>query len=264
MTPDSWSWLAAPLAAGLLMALCLVPLGHRVLARGMVFADLAIAQWAALGSLAGGRLMPSHVVLGIPVSSLILALLAVALVHLILRYLPCHREATIGLLYVSGASLATLLVSSDPHGAQALARTLDGDLLWVTWQSLVPLAIVTLAVLAWKLLPGEKGRDRLFFVLFALSVTLTVETAGIYVVFASLIATPLMICHHGGGPLWQAIMAAAAGQTIGLGLSAFHDLPAGPAVVLALIVTALMASVIAGALPGSDRRLPQPHQPSGE
>ncbi|MFL1406668.1 metal ABC transporter permease [Marinobacter sp. M1N3S26] len=262
MTPEHWAWLAAPLAAGILMAICLVPLGHRVLSRGMVFADLAIAQWAALGSLAGNRLVPKQVVLGIPVSSLILALLAVALVHLILRYLPAHREATIGLLYVSGASLATLLVSSDPHGAQALARTLDGDLLWVTGQSLVPLAVVTLAVLGWQLLPGKGFRDRLFLVLFALSVTLTVEMAGIYVVFASLIATPLLICHHGGRPLWQAMLAAAAGQGIGLGLSAFYDLPAGPAVVLALIFTAFLARVVSGRLPEPDSREVRFHQNS--
>ena len=253
MTPDSWTWLAAPMAAGLLMAMCLVPLGHRVLARGMVFADLAIAQWAALGSLAGNRLVPNQMVLGIPVTSLLLALLAVALVHLILRFLPAHREATIGLLYVSGASLATLLVSSDPHGAQALARTLDGDLLWVTGQALVPLAVVTLAVLGWQLLPGNRFRDRLFLVLFALAVTLTVEMAGIYVVFATLIATPLLICHHGGGALWLAAMAAAVGQTVGLGLSALHDLPAGPAVALTLIVAAMTARVL-GLIPESNWR----------
>lgn len=244
MTPDHWSWLAAPIAAGVLMALCLVPLGHRVLARGMVFADLAIAQWAALGSLAGNRLLPNHVLFGIPVSSLLLALLAVAPVHLILRFLPAHREATIGLLYVSGASLATLLVSNDPHGAQALARTLDGDLLWVTGSTLIPLAVVTVAVLLWQVMAGHRNGNRLFLILFALAVTLTVEMAGIYVVFASLIATPLLICHHGGGALWLAVMAAAAGQITGLALSAFYDLPAGPAVVLTLIVAAMTARLI--------------------
>ena len=253
MAADHWIWLTGPLAAGLLMAMCLVPLGHRVLTRGMVFADLAIAQWAALGSLVGGRLVPSYTLMGIPVTSLILAMLAVALVHLILRYLPEHREATIGLLYVSGASLATLLVSSDPHGSQALARTLDGDLLWVTGSALLPLTAVTVAVLIWQA-TGRRNSNRIFLVLFALAVTLTVEMAGIYVVFASLIATPLLLCHHGGAALWWAVVAAAAGHVVGLGLSAVYDLPAGPAVVLALVLAATLSRLIIGWL--SDKNQP--------
>lgn len=102
MLNDGAWWLLGPLAAGLLIAVILVPLGQRVLARGMVFADLAIAQWAALGSLAGMILMPNHTLAGLPVSSLLFALLAVALVHLILQLVPAFREAMIGILYVVG------------------------------------------------------------------------------------------------------------------------------------------------------------------
>ncbi|MDX1554326.1 MAG: ABC transporter, partial [Marinobacter sp.] len=125
-----WLWLLTPFGASLLVTVSLVPLGHHVLARGVVFADLAIAQWAALGSLVGLSLMPLHTIAGIPVSGLLFALLAVGLVSLIVKLVPDYREAMIGTLYVLGASLATLVVSNDPHGAQQLARTLNGDLLW--------------------------------------------------------------------------------------------------------------------------------------
>ncbi|MDO5101498.1 MAG: metal ABC transporter permease [Lautropia sp.] len=47
------AWLAAPAAALLFGCLALVPLGRQVLARGVIFIDLAVAQVAACGALAG-------------------------------------------------------------------------------------------------------------------------------------------------------------------------------------------------------------------
>lgn len=243
LSNGAW-WLLGPLAAGLLIAVILVPMGQRVLARGMVFADLAIAQWAALGSLAGMILMPNHTLSGLPVSSLLFALLAVALVHLILRLVPAFREAMIGILYVVGASLATLLVSQDPHGAQHLAQTLSGDLLWVTPATLLPLLAMAVAVIAWQWLLPEQWQGRLFLVLLSVAVTLTVELAGIYVVFTSLIAAPLMVCHLAGRSTMLAILAASFGQGAGLLASATLDLPAGPAVVIAMVLASFTGFVM--------------------
>ncbi|TGN39254.1 metal ABC transporter permease [Marinobacter confluentis] len=240
-----WFWLLTPLAASLMMALCLVPLGHRVLARGVVFADLAIAQWAALGTLTGSSLMPNHIIAGLPISGLLFALLAVGLVSLILKLVPDYREAMIGTLYVLGASLATLTVSNDPHGAQQLARTLNGDLLWVTGQSLIPLAIITLAVLLWQTLGTTRIRSTLFLPLFAVAVTLTVDMAGIYVVFATLIAAPLMLCHLLERSLLMAAGFCFTGHGLGLWLSANHDIPAGPAIVVTVIACCIAALLFA-------------------
>ncbi|MDO5058043.1 MAG: metal ABC transporter permease [Lautropia sp.] len=53
---DGWhelAWLVTPACALLLACLALVPLGCQVLARGVVFIDLAVAQVAACGTLAG-------------------------------------------------------------------------------------------------------------------------------------------------------------------------------------------------------------------
>jgi len=241
---SDWLWLLTPLGASLLMALSLVPLGHRVLARGVVFADLAIAQWAALGSLAGLSLMPNHTIAGLPISGLLFALLAVGLVSLILKLVPAYREAMIGTLYVLGASLATLVVSNDPHGAQQLARTLNGDLLWVTGLSLIPLVVITLAVLLWHNAGTERVRSTLFLPLFAVAVTMTVDMAGIYVVFATLIAAPLMLCHLRGYRLLMASGFCFVGHGLGLWLSASHDIPAGPAIVVSVIGCCLAAILV--------------------
>lgn len=240
----SWFWLLTPVGASLLMVVSLVPLGHRVLARGVVFADLAIAQWAALGSLAGLSLMPNQTLAGLPVSGLLFALLAVGLVSLILKLVPDYREAMIGTLYVLGASLATLVVSNDPHGAQQLARTLNGDLLWVTGLSLIPLAIITLAALLWHNTGSASIRSLLFLPLFAVAVTMTVDMAGIYVVFATLIATPLMLCHLRGYGLLMASGFCFAGHGLGLWLSASHDIPAGPAIVVSVIVSSVAGTLL--------------------
>lgn len=241
-----WLWLGAPLAASALMALCLIPLGQRVLARGVVFADLAIAQWAALGSLAAPLWIPGRLAVALPLGSLALALLAVALVHLILRHYPAYREALIGLLYVLGASLATLVVSQDPHGAQRLARTLNGDLLWVTPQALPVLALAAGAVLAWQFALPERLRSPLFLPLFALAVTLAVETAGIYVVFATLIAAPLALCHLRGFGVLAAAAVCFAGHGAGLAVSGYVDWPAGATVVVAVILASALALVVTG------------------
>ena len=53
--------LAAPLVAGLLALISHVPLGEQVLQRGIVFIDLAIAQFAALGVLVATEIGRAHV-----------------------------------------------------------------------------------------------------------------------------------------------------------------------------------------------------------
>jgi len=51
------SWFLAPVVALVFGVLALAPLGHQVLARGVVFIDLAVAQAAAAAALWAGTLM---------------------------------------------------------------------------------------------------------------------------------------------------------------------------------------------------------------
>ena len=239
-----WSWLWPAVAASVLISIALVPLGHRVLARGMVFADLAIAQWAALGILLAGNVFPDAGQLARLVGSLLLALTAVSAVSLVLRSMVRHREAMIGLLYAVGASAATLLVSNDPHGAQRLTTTLDGDLLWTTALNLWPLAALAVSVLWWQFRLPERWADRLFLPLFAVAITLTVELAGIYVVFTSLIAAPLLISHLRGYSPTIAIVVCFLGHALGTVASAWLDLPTGPSVVVAVILVSASCATL--------------------
>jgi len=239
-------WLALPLLGSLLLCLVLVPLGYQVIARGVVFADLAIAQWAALGALAGHYMGSALTLAGAPVTSLVMAFLATAAVHLSRRLPGQTREPAIGILYVLGASLAVFLVSGDPHGAQALHQTLSGDLLWASGRTLWALALIAMVSgwLYWHRSGWDRGAG--FMPLFALAVSYSVTLAGIYVVFATLIITPwIQGCLQGRAPVFAAAIALT-GHMAGLGLSVLADVPAGPAVVVATLLAALSGLALAG------------------
>ncbi|MFP3976798.1 metal ABC transporter permease [Marinobacter sp. KMM 10035] len=237
-----FEWMLLPILGSALLCLLLVPLGYQVIARGVIFADLAIAQWAALGTLAGLYLLPNHTLAGAPVSSLMFALLAAIAVHLIFRFLSNAKEAWIGILYVLGASLAILLVSDDPHGAQALQRAAAGDLLWASWELVMATAVLAAFVwlLGWWLPEWLSGVA--FMPVFAIAVTYSVSLAGIYVVFATLIITPLIVGSIQGKSPLAAAFCAVAGHLAAIVCSVIFDVPVGPAIVIATVFTALLFS----------------------
>lgn len=231
------SILLPALAAGLLVLASHVPLGMEVLRRGIIFIDLAIAQIAGLGIVIASTL-------GFAVDgwrtqlSAVLAALAGALA---LRWMekknPAHLEAVIGVSFVAAACAAVVLMSQDPHAGEHLQELLVGQILWSTWAGLAPLALVTAAVLvAWFGL-NLKASALGFYLLFALTVTASVQVVGVYLVFASLIVPALAAA----GRLWRAYAVGVAGYALGLLASGLFDLPAGAAIVLALVVVAVLA-----------------------
>ncbi|MCW8874558.1 MAG: metal ABC transporter permease, partial [Gammaproteobacteria bacterium] len=153
---------------------------------------------------------------------------------------PARQEAIIGVSFVVAASAAILLISHDPHGGEHLRELLVGQVLWTTWSDLLPLGILTLAVLsAWfglRLWRSPLG----FYLLFAVMITASVQIVGVYLVFASLIIPALA----GGERLWRGYAIGAAGYALGLLASAWLDLPSGAAIVLALGLVALPTGVI--------------------
>ncbi|MGO1659645.1 MAG: metal ABC transporter permease [Marinobacter sp.] len=237
-----------PALGSVLLCFLLVPLGYQVIARGVIFADLAIAQWASLGTLAGLYFLPNQNLAGAPFSSLMFALLAAGVVHLIFRRFGEAKEAWIGILYVLGASLAILLVSGDPHGAQALQRAASGDLLWANRELIIATAIVALFI--WLLghwVPGWLSGTA-FIPVFAIAVTYSVSLAGIYVVFATLIITPLIVGSLQGKKPIVASVCAITGHLAAIVYSVMRDVPVGPAIVMATLLTALLWPIVSGQL----------------
>lgn len=222
------------LVAGLLVLATHVPLGQAVLRRGIVFLDIAIAQIAGLGvvmaHVLGGEDTPWLNQAG----AMAAALLGALFLQRMERHAPGRQEAIIGVTFVAAACLTLILMSHDPHGAEHLQDLLIGQILWSTWSSLLPLAGVSaLVLLAWFVL-GWRHSAPGFYVLFALTITASVQVVGIYLVFASLIVPALV----SGERVLRGYVIGAVGYAVGLIASGLFDLPAGAAIVLALVAVA--------------------------
>ncbi len=230
-------------AAGLLVLASHVPLGHAVLKRGIVFLDLAIAQIAGLGVVIahslGGESSPWLTQIGAVTAALLGALFLHRMEKLALGHANSRQEAIIGVTFVAAACMALILMSHDPHGAEHLQELLVGQILWTTWSGLLPLAVVTALVLAAWFGLNWRGSPLGFYVLFAVTITASVQVVGIYLVFASLIVPALV----SGERLARGYLFGATGYALGLIASGLFDLPSGAAIVLALVAIAGLAAL---------------------
>jgi zinc/manganese transport system permease protein len=228
------SILLPALAAGLLVAATHVPLGAQVLARGIIFIDIAIAQLAGLGVMVADYAGFVAQGLVVQVSALAAALLGALLLNWTERRWADVQEAIIGVVFVLAATAQILLLANNPHGGEELKDLLVGQILWVSNEQLAAMAALTAIVLGvWFSAAGRGGR-LLFYVLFGISVTASVQLVGVYLVFATLIIPALatrQVVHH---RLVKAYALAAVAYAFGLFLSAWLDLPSGAAIVWAL------------------------------
>jgi zinc/manganese transport system permease protein len=241
-----WTILGPALAAGLLVTATHVPLGMQVLARGIVFIDLAIAQIAGCGVLLADRMGFEAEGIAVQVSALLAALAGGLLLTWTEKIWPDVQEAVIGVVFVLGATGGLLLLASNPHGNEHLQNLLVGQILWVQAKWLVWTAVVYAAILAaWFLARERIGRIG-FYVLFAFAVTISVQLVGLYLVFATLIVAPLAtrrMVRHRLAASWAI---GALGYAAGLVISTLTDLPSGPIIVWSLVVLALLAYGVAG------------------
>ena len=114
------------LLAGLLVSATHVPLGTQVLARGIVFIDLAIAQIAGCGVLLADQLGFEHEGIAVQVAALLAALAGSLLLTWTERIWPDVQEAVIGVTFVLGATGSVLLLASNVHGSEHLRDLLVG------------------------------------------------------------------------------------------------------------------------------------------
>ena len=226
-------------AAGVLVTATHVPLGMQVLARGIVFIDLAIAQVAGCGVLVADPLGFEAEGIAVQIAALAAALGGALLLTWTERIWPDVQEAVIGVVFVLGATGSVLLLASNVHGSEHLRDLLVGQILWAQPARLVWATIVYAVVLAvWFGARERLGRAG-FYVLFALAVTVSVQLVGLYLVFATLIVPPLATRRMTRGRLAAAWALGAGGYALGLVLSTALDLPSGPAIVWVLVALAL-------------------------
>lgn len=244
MNTFEMSIIAPALLASLLVLSTHVPLGTEVLRRGIIFIDLAIAQVAGLGVIAADTMGWEAQGWMVQIAAVSAALIAAYILHWTDKRWPDIQEALIGVAFVLAATASILILAGNPHGGEHLKELLVGQILWVNYEQLVPVAAVSaIVLLAWYWL-----RDRLqgfgFYALFAFAVTASVQLVGIYLVFACLIIPALatrrierrglrIACGYGVGIL---------GCLGGLVLSLSADLPAGAVIVWSLATVALLFS----------------------
>lgn len=224
------------LVAGLLVLATHIPFGMRVLQRGVIFADLAIAQIAGLGVVVAGLLELTAQPLLVQLIAASSALCGAALLAWIERRVPEVKEAAIGLTFVLSASLGILLMSHDVHAGEHLKDLLVGQILWVSnTQLMVTAALTAVLLVAWKTV-RQRQDHFVFYALFALAVTASVQLVGIYLVFASLIVPALATHKLKQRRIPVAYAVGVAGYVLGLLLSVWLDLPAGAAIVWMMVL----------------------------
>ena len=226
-------------AAGLLVAATHVPLGTQVLARGIVFIDLAIAQIAGCGVLLADQLGFEPEGVAVQVAALAAALAGAFLLTWTERLWPDVQEAVIGVVFVLAATGGILMLASNVHGSEHLRDLLVGQILWAQPARLAWAAGVYAAVLAVWFGMGERLGRVGFYALFAVAVTISVQLVGVYLVFATLIVPPLATRRMQRGRLAAAWGVAAVGYALGLVTSTAFDWPTGPVVVWTLYIAGL-------------------------
>ena len=239
--------IAPALAAGLLVITTHVPLGQQVLKRGIIFIDLAIAQIAGLGVLLANTLGMEESFIAVQLTAFGAALLGAWLLYHCEQRWPETLEAIIGVVFVLAATAGIVLLANNPHGGEHLKQLLVGQILWVSFDQLLPILILSVLVLSvWFGLKAHI-RPALFYILFSITVTASVQLVGVYLVFASLIIPALAVrrltlpCQS----LFSGYMVGIAGYAGGLVLAALLDLPAGAVIVWTLMLFGLMVSAIA-------------------
>ncbi|MCO4810110.1 MAG: metal ABC transporter permease [Gammaproteobacteria bacterium] len=240
-----WTIIGPAFVAGLLVLSTHVPLGQEVLKRGIIFIDLAIAQVAGLGVIAAYTMDWDHDGIEVQLAAVSAALVAAAGLNWTEKRWPGIQEPLIGILFILAATGGILLLAGNPHGSEHLKELLVGQILWQTWSSLLPIAVLsTIVLVAWLWL-GPQTRAFNFYPIFAVVVTASVQIVGIYLVFASLIIPALATMGiRRGNRLIAGYVVGSVAYLLGIIVSLVLDLPTGAVIVWSMAAVALLAGLV--------------------
>lgn len=261
-------FMLAPFVACMVLVAIHSYLGLHVIAREVIFVDLALAQMAALGSVVAllvGAAPDSSMAF---VSSLIFTAVGAA-VFAFTRTSGKGRiphEAIIGIVYVVASAAAILVADKAPRGAEEIRDVLVGAIIWVTWPTILKktLAYVALGLfyyvfrrrfltisfhpdeaerLGWKI----KWWDFWFYISFGITVTIAVPIAGVLMVFTMLVV-PAAIAFLYTRDIRRMVLiswgAGALASLLGLWLSYVGNLPTGPLIVCMYGVVLAVAGLL--------------------
>ena len=253
-------------------------LGIHVLAREVVFVDIALAQIAALGATTAfvlGWELQTWESYAFGLGFTILGALVLALTRTRGRHVS--QEAIIGVVYAVSSAAAVLVADRTPHGMEHLRGMLVGSILSVSGSEVLKVAALYAAIGLfhwWCRGPFflistdperafREGRavrlwDFLFYASFGIVVTSSVRIAGVLLVFSYLIVPALAGIVLGGGlaaRLAVGWLFGTAVSVLAMVSSAALDLPTGATVVCAFGL-ALLALGAYARLAGRSSGLP--------
>lgn len=252
---DVLQFLWLPFLLSLLLTGIHAYLGLHVLARKIVFVDLALAQIAALGATVAFMLGYAPQTTAAYVYSLLFTLAGAVMLSFSRNWTGAKisQEAIVGVIYVVSAAAALLLVDQAPQGAEHLKQILIGSILTASLGDVAKLAALygAIGALFWfwraplqrvslqaEALQKDKFKiwcwDFAFYAMFGAVVTSSVAVAGVLLVFSFLIipaAIGLLYAPAWARALTIAWIVGAAASALGLGISYALDWPTGAAMV---------------------------------
>ena len=260
-------FLAPPLVMCFLLVGIHCYLGPHVLARGVIFVDLSLAQVAAFGTTIALLLGYEHgegMDYFISLGATLLAALLLAIANQLKKQIS--QEALIGILYAFASGAVVLTVDKMSHGAEHIKAALTGHLLWVTWAQVGKVAVIySLVAVAHLLLRkrliaasfSDRGSwlwDFVFYGLFGVVITSSVHVAGVLLVFSFLIVPAVLSSLVAKGIGARLLFGWSLGfvlSSVGMLLSYRLDMPSGAFLVCLFTCLPLVAVLVMRVVQGN-------------
>jgi zinc/manganese transport system permease protein len=265
-------FLAAPIAASLIIAGIHAYLGLHVVERGVIFVDLSLAQIASLGAAIAvyqGHDPHDPAIYWMSLAFTLIGAFVFAMIKGHEANIP--QEAIIGISYAVASAAVIVVMSKSTGEAEHLKDMLVGNILSVQWPEVWLTAGIYAAIAVFHVVfrkrfleistnakaaavRGVPVRlwDFLFYASFGLVVTRSVAIAGVLLVFCYLIVPSvgaMLWARRIGSRLAIGWIMGVAVSMLGMYFSVQFDLPTGATIVctfgLVLIVMALLRPVVA-------------------
>ncbi|HEU4338654.1 MAG TPA: iron chelate uptake ABC transporter family permease subunit [Planctomycetota bacterium] len=267
---EALEWLAWPFAICVVLVGIHGYLGIHVLARKVIFVDLAMAQVAALGATYAFALgydpsRPEDQGASFAFSVAFALAGAAVFAFTRMRHEKVPQEAFIGIVYASATAIAILVLAKLPHGGEHLRRMFEGNILFVQGPAVLSTALIYAAVglFHWifrrkfflisfeperAMAEGVRVRlwDFLFYASFGVVITSSVAVAGVLLVFTYLVVPACVAVLFAEGARSRLMLAWIVGVVVtvaGMWVSYYGSFPTGPAVVGAFAVVLALAGI---------------------
>ncbi|QOP45930.1 metal ABC transporter permease [Sulfurimonas paralvinellae] len=215
--------------------------GVEIIRRGVIFTDLAIGQVAAIGMALSVAFLDGAYQTALTLAFAVSAAIIIAWATKNVK----NVEAFIGLLYALGISSIMLVLAKSAEGMELFSKLSAADILFTSSDELYKDAAIyiPISLVMFFLYPRTKGiaKELIFFIMLAFTVTSSVQSAGVLVVFALLIAPAYAgIVQKKFNPLYFAWMFGSLSIVIALYGSYNLDLPTGYSIIFVTVLFSLL------------------------